>query len=258
MKMKILLDGDILVYEAAVTAEKEINWGDGLWTIHAREDEALGIFKDKLGFILDKSGIKDYTIFLTGSTNYRKFLHEDYKANRATKRKPMLIKWLRKYLMENYDAVLHEGIEADDAIGVYSVNEGSVIVSKDKDLLTIKGAHWSADKGFYEVTEQEADYNLLMQTLTGDATDNYKGCPTYGPVKAKKALDCEDPWAAVEAAFLKQGLTVEDAITQARLARILRPNEFDISTNEVKLWTPKTQSTNPNIIQTVALSALTT
>lgn len=257
-KKTILLDGDILVYQAASGAEKEINWGDGLWTLHAYEDEALGYFKDQLNYILETTKVMQCKIFLTGNRNYRKHLHKDYKANRSNKRKPMLIGWLKKYLLQNYDAIVHNGIEADDAIGVYSVNAGSVIVSKDKDLLTIAGEHWSPERGFFEVTQEEADHNFLMQTLTGDTTDNYKGCPSVGPVKARKILDTDDPWGAVVTAFNNAGLTEEEAITQARLARILRPNEFDIEKNEVKLWTPQTQLTNPAITQTVELSALTT
>lgn len=257
-KKTILLDGDILVYQATISAEKEINWGDGLWTLHCYEDEALGYFKEQLNYILDSTKIKDCKIFLTGNRNFRKKIHKEYKANRSNKRKPMLIGWLKDYLVQNYDAIVHNGIEADDAIGVYSVNEGSVIVSKDKDLLTIKGEHWSPDKGFFEVSQQEADYNFHMQTLTGDSTDNYKGCPSVGPVKARKVLDCEEPWAAIVEAFSSAGLTEEDAITQARLARILRPNEFDLQNNEVLLWTPETASTNPPTTPKIRLSALTT
>ena len=34
------------------------------------------------------------------------------------------------------------------------------------------------------------------------------------------------------------GLTEEDALVQARVARILRANEYDFGTGEVKLWEP--------------------
>jgi DNA polymerase-1 len=39
-------------------------------------------------------------------------------------------------------------------------------------------------------------------------------------------------------AYLKAGLTEEDALMNARMARILRAEDWDFENNEVKLWTP--------------------
>ena len=38
--MRFLVDADIVAFKAASAAEKPINWGDGLWTLHAYEEEA--------------------------------------------------------------------------------------------------------------------------------------------------------------------------------------------------------------------------
>jgi len=43
-------------------------------------------------------------------------------------------------------------------------------------------------------------------------------------------------WPVVVAAFEKQGLTEDDALVQARLARILRPNDYD--GESITLWQP--------------------
>ena len=218
-KRTVLLDGDILVYQAATVCEEPVDWGEGLWTLHAHEQDALASF------------ISQYATVWEG--------------NRTDKRKPLLLKWLREHLLDNYDAIMLENIEADDAIGLYSDIPNCVIVSKDKDLLTISGTHWDKDKGFFEVTQEEADYNLHMQILTGDATDNYKGCTGVGPVKAAKILAQDmDPWDAIVGAFKKAGFGETEAIVQARCARILRPHEYNFDTNEAQLWTPKTTSTN--------------
>ena len=256
--LTILLDGDILVYQAASVTEKPVNWGDGLWTLHAEEAEAVAHFEKQLDYITSQTKIDDVKIFLTGKANFRKTLYPEYKANRTDKRKPLLLPFLREYVIEKHGGIICEGIEADDAIGVYSVNPNSVIVSKDKDLLTIAGTHWSPEQGFFVVTHEEADYNFHVQTLTGDTTDNYKGCPSIGPVKAKKILEkAEDPWEAIVAAFEKAGLSEAAALTQARLARILRPNEYNLDKNEVSLWHPKltSQSVAQSITPTEALSA---
>ena len=83
-----------------------------------------------------------------------------------------------------------------------------------------------------------ADRFHLYQTLVGDQTDNYKGCPGVGPVKAETALGANPTWASVVGCYEKAGLTEEDALVQARVARILRHGEYNKMTCEVKLWTP--------------------
>ena len=45
-------------------------------------------------------------------------------------------------------------------------------------------------------------------------------------------------WPVVAGAFEKAGFGEAEAVTQARLARILRAEDWDFNTKEVKLWTP--------------------
>ncbi len=44
----ILIDGDILVYQSAQQCEKPTHWGEGLWTLHAWEDEAKAMLNDQI------------------------------------------------------------------------------------------------------------------------------------------------------------------------------------------------------------------
>jgi DNA polymerase-1 len=93
------------------------------------------------------------------------------------------------------------------------------------------------------VTEDEADYWHMFQTLTGDTVDGFKGCPGMGPVGAQKllgeAMATEDGmWPYVVKAYEKKKLTEADALTQARLARILRWGDWDKNKKEPILWTP--------------------
>jgi DNA polymerase-1 len=134
------------------------------------------------------------------------------------------------------------------------IKQKVVICTIDKDLQTIPGHHYNFSKDLeFTVSEHQADLYHMSQTLTGDATDGYKGCPGMGAVGAKKLLDkvLEEatPWAtaqtlrkmlwdAVVAAYAKAGLGEEEALCQARVARILRTGEFNFKTNEVNLWEP--------------------
>jgi hypothetical protein len=86
---------------------------------------------------------------------------------------------------------------------------------------------------------EQADRYHLIQTLTGDVTDGYSGCPGIGPVKAELLCATAAPQSLVAVrcdAFKKAKLTEADALLQARLARILRNTEWDFDKSEVKLW----------------------
>ena len=138
-------------------------------------------------------------------------------------------------------------LEADDCIGILSSMEKNkdrcIILSGDKDMRTLAGWHYDFLRDIYEyITEEEADKNFLMQTLTGDPVDGYSGCPKIGAVNAARILDKDCSWNAVAAAFEKQGLTEHDALIQARVARILRASDYDFKKKEVKLWMPSTNN----------------
>ena len=175
---------------------------------------------------------------LSDKENYRKELAPYYKANRTNTRKPMLLQWAREYIQSKYNTIIYRRLEADDVLGILgTANTDTIIWSEDKDLRTVPAKHW-IDGDVVEISEEEADYNFFTQTLVGDATDNYKGCPSVGYKTAEKILEFGDGWGAVVRAFISKGLSEEVALENARLARILRNGEYDTDTGEVKLWTP--------------------
>jgi DNA polymerase-1 len=233
----LLVDGDIVAYKAAASAETPINWGDGLWTLHCFEQDVAIRLDDQLDKLLDEAPVKDCVIALSDTQNYRKELAPYYKANRKDTRKPLLLGWAREYLRDTYNTIIYRRLEADDVLGILgTANTDTIIWSEDKDLLTVPAKHWINGE-VVEISEEEANYNHYVQTLTGDATDNYKGCPKIGAVTAHKLLQVEPTWNTVVTAYAKQGLGEAVALEQARLARILRNGEYDTDTAEVKLWT---------------------
>lgn len=168
---------------------------------------------------------------------------EDYKANRANSRKPVVYNPLKDFIRQRWETVEYPRLEADDILGIMS-NSRDIMVSSDKDLLTVPGKHLNPEKleqGVVGVTKEQAYYHHMTQTLVGDSTDNYKGCPGVGPVAAKKLLDGLSPsemWPAVVARYAKSKLSEDHALTQARLAHILLPGEYDCRSQEVSLWNP--------------------
>ena len=134
------------------------------------------------------------------------------------------------------------GLEGDDVLGIMATmksTEERIIVSIDKDMKTVPGRYARDDFEVIEVSEDQADTWHLFQALTGDIVDGYKGCPGVGPKKAEAILDgSKHPWEAVVTTFVKAGLTEDDALVQARVARILRASDYNFKAKQPILWRP--------------------
>lgn len=238
--MHVLIDGDILCYTTAAAVEKPVDWGNDLWTLHSDFKEAKQrVDVDIVEFVETLGGTK-FTVCLSDSENFRKQLYPEYKSNRVGVRKPVVFSALRDYLIDNWDCQFWPRLEADDVMGILATGKDEcVIVSADKDLRTVPTKVYNPSKpdlGVIDVSETEADRNHLIQTLTGDRTDGYPGCPGIGPARAEKIVD--GGWDAVVDAYAKAGLNEATALTQARLARILRKGDYVRKSGLVKLWTP--------------------
>ena len=176
--MKALIDGDIVVYRAAASAEE-----DDQWIAQARADQMM---QD----ILADTGSTSYSVYLTGSGNFRREIAPSYKANRPDSR-PKHWEAVREFLVTQHKAVVCNGFEADDQLGIDQdkTHGATVICSIDKDLLQIPGKHYNfVKKVFQDVTYDEGIKALYIQSLVGDRSDNIFGVQGIGPVKAEKAL----------------------------------------------------------------------
>ncbi|MEE8537839.1 MAG: hypothetical protein V3S71_07490, partial [Acidobacteriota bacterium] len=248
---EILVDGDVLVYRFAHGEQTVVAWDPDFHTMHAYLEPAkvkLNTFLDVLRETLEADEI---TIVLSDTdANFRNDFCEEYKANRKTgKQRPILFRALREYFFEDYGATMIPTLEGDDVLGILGTeacSEERIICTIDKDLGTVPGLHYNFDDehGFaYRINESEARYNHLFQTLVGDSTDNYRGCPGIGPVKAAKLLDADplaDAWQdVVLPAYAKAGLGSGIALMYARCAYILQSHNFNRKTQEITLWTPR-------------------
>ena len=252
MTTTVLIDGDVFVYRYALGCEEHVDWGDGLWCSYANENVAKINLLSHIDALKERFQAPNLIVALGGEKNFRKDLEPTYKVNRR-KRSPLLLyKVLFQHLRENYITLQHEGLEADDVLGLLATNPDDphhkIIITVDKDLDQIPGCHYRLDKeaeGLFYIDEAQADWNFYKQVLTGDLTDGYKGCPGIGHHRATRILsDCiqnnERAWMRVVSAYQEAGLSVLDALHQARLARILRHGEYSPDTG-VKLWEPPIQ-----------------
>lgn len=174
-----MIDGDICVYRIACTTENE-----PVEIAYWRMDEMLK-------GIMWSTGADEYSLYLSDSTenNFRTKYYPEYKANRKDLKKPKHYDSLRMYLMEAWNASITPEQETDDDLGINQTND-TIICTIDKDLDQIPGKHYNFVKELiYDVTEEEAIKYFYKQVLMGDITENIKGIPKIGPVKADKILE---------------------------------------------------------------------
>lgn len=184
--MRLLIDGDIICYRvgfASQSTDKETGLVEADPLPHALHSTKLYVNQ-----IIEDSGCTEYNIYLTPKTTFRNKVRDDYKNNRKGKPKPVHIKAIRDYLINNYKAKVVQDIEADDALGL-SQNPYTIIASIDKDLLMCEGKHYNfVKKEFTNVTKEEGTRFFYQQMITGDTSDNILGIKGLGKVKASKLL----------------------------------------------------------------------
>jgi len=238
--MSLLIDADYIVYKCCASAETEIDWGDDVIMVTSRFSEALKLVENELFSIAECLGCFDDSIlFFSDSVNFRKTIDPDYKGHRNRK-KPCGYKRVIAALKESYPVVILPSLEADDAMGIYATKEnGHIICSPDKDMRQIPGDLFDMKEGVVTIDKEEADQWHLIQTLAGDQTDGYSGVPGIGIKRAVTLFEKEGySWGTVLKAFESKDLDEDVAIRNARLAKILRAENYDLETKTVIPWNP--------------------
>ena len=166
--MIALVDADIVAYRCSASAE------------HEPEEIAVLRIEHMMRDILRESNSDTYRCFLTGKNNFRYDLYPEYKANRKDKPKPIHLQACRDYLVETWNAVISEGCEADDLIGIAATDcedpMSFVVCSIDKDLKMIAGHHFNfVTKELSFVTPIEGLKSFYKQLILGDVSDNIPG-----------------------------------------------------------------------------------
>ncbi len=280
------MDGDVLAFRAAAAAQKVVQdeYGNVSYWADIREGIAICdgfIQKYRGAFNSDNPADDQFLIILSDhDANWRFDVDHEYKSNRKDVHVPMLLAPLKAHLVANYGATAADKLEADDTIAMLMTdpeafpNHIRVAVGRDKDFMSIPGWHYQIpdhetqrdlDKGPFYVTLEEADRWHAIQTLGGDMTDGFPGCPGIGYKRAAQILDeamalvpgerkvtrghdkgktvtswnrepAADLWAIIVSQYMKAGLGESEALQTARLCRLLRYGEYH--QGEVKLWNP--------------------
>jgi DNA polymerase-1 len=139
--------------------------------------------------------------------------------------------------------MMQDNMEADDLIGIMCTQapKTTIALSGDKDFATLPITWYNFLRDeLVTLTKEEANKNHLIQTLMGDATDGYQGLKGVGPKTAVKLLDKHGwDWEAIVKIYESKDMTEEDALLTARLAYILRTENF--KDGKIILWQPPTK-----------------
>lgn len=251
-KRLALIDADIVAFAAAASVQDSIKWDDGEITTNVGDlDDACEKAVADINKLQKMADASDLILAMSCSRSdgWRRKVLPSYKSGRGAD--PAYRENVKQWLREWFSVIERPTMEADDLLGImatkprwedFSLSQ-RVIVSDDKDLKQIPGTVIVPRSGEeVRVTVAEGDYLHMMQTLTGDPVDGYKGIPGVGKVKAEKILDaptCGSPWEKVVWAYEKHGLTEADALQQARVARICRHEDYDYKLKQPILWSPK-------------------
>lgn len=275
MTTTLLLDSDIIAYRFASSCQDDYDWGEGITSRFTDQESAEDGIRRHIDKLVDTLSADSVVVCLTDAKNWRKEILPTYKANRDPNSRPELLAPLKEFMAKNYPTYIRPGLEADDVMGILSTSDKiipgrKIIVSQDKDMKSVPGWMFNPDKDMepWLVSREEADRWHLYQTLVGDSTDNYKGAPQIGDKAAVEFFDSpwmyraeeyrvtrgknkgevrvkwhkeptDDLWAGIVSLFARYGQTEEDALVQARVARICRKEDYDFKKKEVRLWSPR-------------------
>ena len=237
--MSLLIDADYIVYKACAAAEIDVDFGNDVIVVQSKFSDALRMVeRDLYNIARDIGTFDDSILFFSDSTNFRKCIDPEYKGHRNRK-KPCGYRRVIEKLKEDYQVEIMPSLEADDTLGIWATKEpGHIICSPDKDMRQIPGDLYDFNDAVTTITEEEGDHWHLVQTLAGDQTDGYSGVPGYGVKRAEALFNTHGyTWETVVKAFEEKDLTEDDAIRNARLARILRNTDYDFERREPILWT---------------------
>lgn len=227
----LLIDADYFFYRAATSGEYEMEYSEDLTVIAGDFNKGKSQVKYEFKQLCERFDTDNILLTFTAPDNFRKDVDPEYKGNR-TKRKPCGYLKLKNWGLETYPSIQKPRLEADDVMGILATNgslDNFVLISPDKDMAQIPCRIYDL-KTEYTQTPEAAKRLLFKQTLTGDSTDGYKGCPGIGPKRADQILDKvkdENYWPAVVGAYEEAEMTEADALRNFYLARILQVDDYD-------------------------------
>ena len=244
----LLIDGDWLAFSTAIAFQRKHPFIEGEFEYDAKT--ALRVYEQRIRKLMAtfETGRLEFHFSCNRNDNWRKTLVADYKDNRKGKLSPIGLSSLISYTMAAYPYVKEGNLEADDTIGMAATGKykgNNIIVSVDKDFLTIPTKIWNPVKKVLKTQSKKAAFKFFIyQTIIGDSSDGYKGIKGIGPKGAAKFLAAQDKnlyniWEPLVELAATKKCDAEYLLSQARMAHILQEGDYTWKTKEVRSWNPE-------------------
>ena len=198
-KRVLLIDADSIMYTATYFPE------DSLLDFPTEEEQIEEVkyrTRTKLQEIQNNVeewfNITQTYIFVGGKDNFRYKVFPEYKANRKDSVKSPFLPMVRKYMIEELNAIESHGGEADDYIidGI-AISKGNCIVSSiDKDVLYYSPniplydyrGHDEVIGEFKYISTKQSRLSRASQVVIGDSTDGIPGAKGVGKAWCDKNM----------------------------------------------------------------------
>lgn len=195
-KVELLIDADYLAYMVGSLSQSRDNDPNRDMTfvcLDEEQDEWRWVeppdlvdwkVRNELDKLFARFDTNQYRIYLTGEGNFREevAVTKPYKGTRVAL-KPYYWQRVRDLLVNEYQAEIIEGWEADDEVSIQQMQSPhtTVVVSNDKDLRNTPGyLYIPRTDELLRVHPCYAEYHFWKQMVTGDTVDNIPGIPRRG------------------------------------------------------------------------------
>tara|TARA_R100001460_G_scaffold16061_2_gene35300 strand:- start:4885 stop:5592 length:708 start_codon:yes stop_codon:yes gene_type:complete len=226
-----LIDGDVAIHLACYFSQ-----GGGV-----DEDDVAQTCSGIVDSWVRETGSEVPIVCLGDRPTFRHQLSPEYKGNRPSE-KPEWYSFCRDWYETNFHSIVLPNLEADDTLGILATGRylgRSIIITSDKDLLQIPGEYYNVRSQVrVSVTPEEGNYRRMVQWLSGDSTDNYKGIRGVGEKTATKLLGDTPTAERVWEIYEEKGYDLEYARLQGMLARILTHETWSETEGALPLEAP--------------------
>jgi len=212
MSRTALIDGDMLRYTLGFACQEEDEEGVITTAPTFSWQHSVDVF---ISAVVKNSGSQGFPkVYLTGEGNFREEIAQrrPYKEDRKDAEKPVLYEAIGSYLVDEWAAIVVNGMEADDALAIeqtnslaYSCIEGTddyvldpefcdtIICTLDKDLRQVEGWHYSWPVGDH-IGEREPYFVYPMGELIPlfHKTDTVKVFETWPLVNGEPVDPTQD------------------------------------------------------------------
>lgn len=241
MNRLLIVDIESYIYKSLTACKflHEIN--KGIYAEAYDTNKAIQFLEDNLNRLMDTLQANNCELVIGDTHNFRKDINPDYKAQRPSK--PPIYEVVLNVVNAKFKPISLKNLEADDTCRIlyednsFYPNTEKIIVSIDKDFFSVPCKFYRdlPNNNLVDIDFDTAQYNLYKQIIMGDISDNYKGIPGYGEVKANKFLEYSKDEKDIIKLFEDNGLTKEDYTMNYNMAHIVSICEYNFNTGEINV-----------------------